>query len=420
LALFSKKSKTKASDEIVLSQEDEILGYLDEVFRSRVSLQLAFKKRITSTEVLFIDLKNKALRVQMSEFGGLKHGEEALAGFSLDKTWWSFQTKLLFDQDKPHLLIPKLIRHAERRKTPRTAFTPREQVKVTIMEGIGSGHGVFGIAKDISRDGMAITVERAMNLSTEKETPVNSALFKPGSKLSFIKINRIPGCPMIEVQGIARRLQKDGKWVFAISFHKLSNAHATMITRFIEPRVLDFRYVKRSLKEREERESNLLASPRNMGANEKAISPEPQPKKVEEPDESQPAAAPDDSPASAELPEDVQADVLVVGEELRSEFQFLVDNGLVLRTVDTPVSIAKALSQDKPKALLCGLEFKGREIVELLERIASMGLLDACQTIVCAADIPLRDRIKLKMLNVQEFQNLPVEDRAAFVNKLNG
>ncbi len=388
------------------------MGYLDEVFRSRVSLQVNFKKGSATTEILFIDKKSKALRVQMADFEGMKHGEDAMAGFSLDKTWWSFHTKLVFDQDKPHLLFPKSIRHNERRASPRTAFTPREQVKVTIMEGIGSGHGIFGMGKDISSDGMTVTVERAMNLSTEKETPVAKSLFKPGAKLAFVKINRIPGCPVVETQGIFRRLERSGKWVFAFSFHKLSNAQQTLIDRFIEPRLLEFKYVKRSFKRREEMETARFSTPAESAKPEKPPSPSPpeKPEAAAHSAEAQPTAASSRQESGPKL--------LVVGNDLMGHLSFLEEDGFALEAVNTPVAIVKSLSDETPRAMLCGLEFKGREIAELLERVANMGLLDEIKIIVCAEDIPLRERIKLKMLNIQHFQTLPILDKSEFTATL--
>ena len=167
LPIFSRKTKAKSSDALLLTQDDEILGYLDEVFRKRVSLSLVLKGKRISTDILFMDTKNKAMRIQMGAFKAGQNGEDVTVGFSLDRTWWSFKSKVVFMQDKPYLLVPKTIKHAERRKTPRTAFTAREQVKVTIMEGIGSGNGVFGLATDVSPDGLCLIIEKAMILSSQ-------------------------------------------------------------------------------------------------------------------------------------------------------------------------------------------------------------------------------------------------------------
>jgi len=416
VALFSRKKGSRDSDSFTINDMDEILGYLDEVFRRRVSVSYIFNKKEYVSDVLLLDTKLGAMRIQQSTVLRIPHGADILAGFSLDRTWWSFQTKLMMKDNKPYLLVPKVIAYAERRRNQRTNFSPREQVKVTILEGLGSGHGVFGLAQDISVDGLSLTVERAMNLTNEKEVPPSPTLFPKGTKLAVVKINKIPGCPQLEVMGEAQRLERDGKWVMAISFHKLSKQHQAMIARFVEPRLLEFKPTRRSLKRRQELESEgPLASPAAGSAmSEEAEST--QAKQDNEVSEPEATLAETADAASAETPTEPKAETpagpkikaLVMGGELMNQLDFLtgIDDRFALLPGNTPVGIIKTLAEQKPDLVLCGTEFKGRSIFEVLEKIDNMGALSQTKVVVCAEKLQPSDKIKFKMMRIEHILDL--------------
>lgn len=330
MPLFSRKKKKNDSGALVLTELDEILGYLEEVYRRRVPITYVINRKTYQTDILFLEAKTKSMRIQSGGTTRIPNGAEATAGFCLDKTWWSFKTKFGLINDKPHLMIPKQINHNERRIAPRTVFSPREQVKITILEGLGSGNGVFGLGKDISTDGMCMFIEKAMHLGTEKEITPSPTLFKPGTNLAMVKINRIPGCPMLEVSGVAKRVYRDGKWCFAFQFSKLNKAQEQMIARFIEPRVLEFKPVRRSLKKRQEMEADMGGGPSGSsarGPSGGAPSPPgggggaPSPQAAA-PSPSSGAPRPPGTEAAAAPPVEEKIKVLVVGD-LVAELAFL-------------------------------------------------------------------------------------------------
>lgn len=444
MPLFTRKNKSKSSsDDIVLTQEDEIVAYIDEVFRKRISVQFTIKGKQISANILFMDSKNKAMRIQMDGYSQGMHGMDVMAGFALDRTWWSFKTKLVGIQDKPHLLIPKAIAHNERRKMPRTSFTSREQVKVTVMEGLGSGHGVFGMANDVSTGGICLTIEKAMVLANEKEISPSPTLFKPGARLGYVKINRVPGTQAIETSGIAKRVYRDGKWKCAIELDKLSKPDRTGFARFIEPRVLEFKFVKRSMKKREEIDARRAESPSMSGRpgagpaaapppGNKAPAP-PKAKKAAAPPPSGPAAATQapappaptgapKPPTQAAAPEaGPKTKVLVIGESLLNELPFLEDADCPFTPLvgSTPVNVIRLLTEENPPIILCGSQFKGRSSIVVLERITNMGMAENRKIFVCSKDLQSKDRIKFKMMKIGRFVGLPVKDKQGFFNRLN-
>lgn len=406
MPLFRKK-KQAAKGGLVLTELDEILAYLDELVRRRVPLTYVINKKSYQTDILFLESKNKAIRIQSGGTSRLPHGADATVGFALDKTWWSFKSKFVIIDDKPYLLIPKVIEHNERRKSPRCGFSPREQVKITILEGLGSGSGVFGLAKDISTDGMSMVIEKAMHLATEKEVVPSPTLFQPGTKLAMVKINRIPTAPLLEISGVAKRVYRDGKWMFAFQFAGLSKSQEQMITRFIVPRVLEFKATRRSFKKRQEMEAEKSTG--GGGASSAGSS-----------GARRPPGATQESAAAKPEPAVEKAKVLVVGD-LVTELAFLAkpDSPFEVLPGTSPVGIIKVLTESQPKLMLCGVEFKGRSMVEVLEKISNMGVSKGTRIVICATELPSKDRIKFKMLKIENLIEPPAAgDEASFVDKL--
>lgn len=421
-----------------LTTEDEILGYLDEVFRKRIPIEINIKGRKSGTDILYLDEKNKIIRIQADTFSNAPHGIDALVGFALDRTWWTFQSKYVLVGDKPHILVPKVIKHSERRNHARTAFTAREQVKVTVLEGMGSGNGVFGMATDIGTGGLCMTIEKAMKLNNEKEIAPTEELFAKGTKLSFVKINRIPGCPLIEINGIVNRVYRDGKWRLAIEFEKVPKNAKTAIERFVMGRVLEFKPIRRSKKRREEREEVLVGSKATQAPPTKATPPtadngpkdeKPAPAEaapensatVTEPQQMLTETTPTPEPAPTPTPTSTPPmDILVFGEEMKEDLAFLEsgDHAFNLHIESTPVGILKTINEKNPPLILCGTEFKDRSVVDILEKISNMGVLENRDVVICSDQLAGKDTIKLKMLKVRQIYTFSLENQEEFVEIL--
>lgn len=420
---FGKKQKASSGEGFAINDLDEILAYLDELVRRRISVSFEIKGRNYESDILFLESKTKAMRIQSGDTARIPNGTPLTVGFTLDKTWWTFQTKLAVIEDKPYLLIPRTINHSERRLSPRCGFSPREQVKVTILEGLGSGNGVFGLAKDISTDGMCITIDKAMHLASEKEVSPGPSLFEPGTPLAMIKINRIPGLPLLEISGTAKRVFRDGKWCFAFQFAKLSKTNEQMILRFIEPRMLEFKPTRRSYKKRLEYEGEGGGVGSSLPSGEAGAARAPRP----------PSGSPSAPGGAEELPESAAAIVeegavryedkikaLVIGD-LIEELAFLdaPSSPFVVIQGTTPVGIIKALTESSPALLICGVDFKGRSMVEVLEKIANMGLGKSTTIVICANELPSKERIKFKMLQIENLIEPPQDgDIQSFMDKL--
>jgi hypothetical protein len=109
-----------------------------------------------------------------------------------------------------------------------------------------------------------------------------------------------------------------------------------------------------------------------------------------------------------------------MGNDLDGDLAFLnhPSSPVELLVATTPVSVVKILTEASPPAIICGAEFKGRSIKEVLEKVSNMGVLTNRKIFVLANDLDGKDIIKLKMLKVQEIFGLPLENPSEFLQKL--
>lgn len=394
MGLFSKKSKSSGPQEGVIQTQDEILAYLDELIRLKTSLEIRSGKSSASTPIMYLDETNNCIKLLRDE--GLTPNQEVLCGFSMDRTWFSFKSKLVAVDGKPFLAFPQAIVHQERRAHRRVQFTAREQVKVTVLESLGTGNGAFGMAQDISENGLCFSISKAMILDNEKEIPPSPSLFKPGTKLMMVKINRIPGCAPLEIEGVAQRVAQDGGWKCAITFRNLPKPAQSSIQRLVENRSIPFKLVRRSRKKRQEmdQEGGLGAGPLLREA----------------PLDNSPSVKPGaGSIPASNGPPDEQAQpkvkIILLGENTISTCRPVVEEDLhaTLFLEDTPLGLLKILREEKPQFVICEPEIKGKNMVDFLKSMVAMGVLEGVTVILCAEQISPKDRLRAKMVNIECF-----------------
>jgi hypothetical protein len=435
LALFGKKQKDFSGVPGVIFEEDEILGYFDELFRQRLPVTIRTKESQWECNLYFIDVKNKLLRVEDSL--GLKENQNkpVQCGFSLDRSWFLFQSKLIFFDDKPHLIMPAAIKHHDRRKSPRGSISPRENVRVSVLQSLGAGVGISGLASDASVGGISLVIERAIKMENEQKLTVHRDLLPKGTELMIVKVNRIPGVPPFEVPGILNRFFRQKEWKMAIEFPKIPGPIKAAIEKFVESRYIPFRPVKRSYQRRQEMERERErenAAPQEKQSQEifqdAQLNPENfqdaelNPEKLqarasvlnipdvpetsisipdfnEEPGEEFPA---EEETFPSEIEQPRQPMVLSIGEELKEALAFL----------ENTMRILKFLRERKSGFLLLPPEYKEQSMLEYLEKISSMGVLTDVVIIVLSKEqISPKDMIKCRMLGIQHILPLQSSDQ---------
>lgn len=459
MALFSKKSKKSIPGREV-NTEDEILGYLDDVIRYRAFLTIRTKKDRFKLALYSIEEKDKLLKIQADPGLDSYANQSVQCGFSLDSTWYMFMTKLVMREHRQYLDIPDQILRKERRKSARVRISPREKVKVTVLQSLGAGVGITGVAVDVSTGGICVAIERTMILQQEREVQPSPQLLKRGTQLMVVKVNRIPGVPAFEAQGVVNRIYSDGGWKIAIQFPTLPNKIKELIKRFVHERAPVFSPVFRSRKKRMEMEEARRKEEEENAA-ETVQTDQPGTEEVAAdaaadtvPDDTPGPEAPQDTgpqlvpppidepapqddifaggdlipglePMPQEEPEPPEEPVtgkslISLGALLDKELDFLnSESDYTWVHVDNPIRIVKNLNEKRPRYLLLPLEFNNQSMLDYLQRIEKMGVLrDVGVILFSENDIPGREMVKSRMLGIKHILKLPLESHAQLLDIL--
>jgi len=409
--------KKKESGKFNLIDLDEILGYCDELISKKVEITLSCNNKNYLCNLYSFEPGNKIIRIQNIQPLFSQNGKKISCGFPMDRAWFTFQTKLVVSKDNLFINTPEEIIYSERRKSRRGVFSPREEVKVTVVESIGSGTGVFGTATNISAEGISLTIDKAMLLNNEKVISPHPDLYKPNTEIMLIKINKIPGGRPFETSGKVKRVFKDrGKWKLAIEFGKLPGNGKSQIQSFVSSRTSEFKLTKRSRKKRKEiEESRKLTQPISKPKpiiNNKQTPPNPLTKPIQpktEPKIEQP-----------KLKEKLNSKITVVslGEELKTHLSFLsAIPSINWAHAENQIQILALIHEVNANVLILPFLLGDHNMLDYLQKIQTMGLIDKIKTAICSPEqITIKDKIKGKRVNVETFFSLPIIDKVEFIN----
>lgn len=449
MALFGKKKRTGGANEIFL--EDEILGTLDELKLQRIPLSIVYKKNERKVSVYFADDKKELVRIQNDPFFDEYVGKTVKCGFTLDKFWHVFEAKIVIQKGDTHLTLPEVITMVQRRKHARASLTAREKVKVTALEGLMAGIGVTGVAADVSIGGVCMVVERAMMLQAEREITPSPEMWKQGTKLMVVKLNRVPGVPPFDTQGKVNRIFREGMhWKIAIEFSKIPSNIEPLIARFVDQRAPRLRPIRRSRKRRLEIESEReqarmdkkAEEEQNTGAEvsaaeESAVNESgdffepldkdltfvddtgapPPPASTSAPTAAEPEPVPEPAPAPSTVTISYKR-LLSLGEDLKQHLAFLEKNPeFEWLHVDSPRDLVKTLNERKPGHLLLPWIYKGQSMMDYLQRL-SHALKKVDVILFFMHEISPREIIKSKMTGVHHFIKLPLENEDYLIGVL--
>lgn len=431
MALFSKK-KDKSAQPGAIVDLDEILGYMDELFTQRSPITIRTKNKEWDCSIYFLDVNKKRMRIEDS-FGLLENNGKAVqCGFPLDSSFYMFSSKLEFFDGKPHLGLPSVIKQIERRKNPRASFSPREQVAVSVLQSLGAGLGFTGSATDISTGGVCLSIERGMNLQTQKDITVRNEMLPKGTQLMVVKVSKVPGVPTFQAEGKVNRFQGSGRYKLVVEFTKIPGKFKEAIQKFVETRYHKPIPTRRSYKKRKEmqrqRDEELQKKTEARQAKEtQTVNNQPEPETSESPQQEisfvkMDDIAPDllfDDPLADETPGEEDASgpakkpVLVsLGDHLEEQLGFLGDvPGYDWVHVNSPLKILKLLREHKSGCLFIPPVYKHQSMLEYLEKISGSGAMENVGIVILVAE-PLapKELIKCRMLKIQHILQLPIEN----------
>ena len=122
---------------------------------------------------------------------------------------------------------PEHLFYADRRRTKRYPFRPRESAYVIASDGGIPGLGVAGPLVNISLGGLCLRVDRVLKLDDGLRIPPNTALFERGNSFPRGRIQDLPKLPLLEVAGwVAHTGERGPEILLGFDFGELAEEQA--------------------------------------------------------------------------------------------------------------------------------------------------------------------------------------------------
>ena len=418
---FLFKSKTEGNENSI-NTLDEILGYFDEIFKQRKEIEIRVRKKIFLCGIYEINEKKKILRIQDKDMA-LYNKDAVKCGFTLDNTWFSFNSTLMIIDNKPHINIPKEISQNERRKHKRVSFAQRENANASILESFSKGIGITGSILNISLGGICVEINRALAIENEREVTPQPNLIQSGTKLGLVRIKGITGFAELDTNGVVNEIRRGHKWKIAIELPKLSNDIKNNFERFINSRSQEFSLVRRSRKKRIEAEKKRKSEMKKM-QQDKQLSNDVSTKST-------------NTMSVETLDKGIKKDVknklgqkeenkkklipiLIVGKPLDRDLFFLRKfTNFEFFIANDVVDLIKALSEHSPELLFIPHSLKEQNLLNVLIKISQSGILaDIRVFLFIDTMIPENDIIKCKKLGIESIIKLPLKDPLILIKKI--
>ena len=267
-----KKEDDPHEREPSLRDKDQILAYLEELFRTRIPLSMRLEEDSpisyeTKVERVSEEHGHFTLRLQNRLPQEPKPGTLFHFCFAMDgrrfKTQARFQGRGGYLQSE--FVLPEAICHAERRSQVRVRLGHREAAKAVVLEGLFDGLGISGAIVNLSLDGLSLRVDRVIDIRKDRRLSPRSDLFVPGTPLALIRLQDLPLTPNLECSGILRQVHVRGESLFlGLQLESLGAFESQALARLIAHKVPGFTVHfpwKRRRGEIESEEEALLEEP---------------------------------------------------------------------------------------------------------------------------------------------------------------
>lgn len=145
-----------------------------------------------------------------------------------------FETVVSFQGREAYLQyrfdMPASLTYADRRRTKRFPFRPRESAYVIAQDGRIPGMGVAGPLVNISMGGVALRVDRVLKLDDGMRVPPSCALFECGKGFPQLRIQDLPRLPQLEWRGtVAHATSRGSEVVLGLGFGELGEDEARQL-----------------------------------------------------------------------------------------------------------------------------------------------------------------------------------------------
>lgn len=153
----------------------------------------------------------------------LAKGALFLSNFQMEGQNFQFPTKFQGRTAYLRYLFswPERILKLERRNFPRLPFRPREKAEASLRDGGVPGVGVSGPILNLSRQGVALRVDRVLRLDNGFRLSVNNSHFPPGKFFGLVRLQDLPGLPRVDLRGfVVHATDKGGVLLLGLTFQE--------------------------------------------------------------------------------------------------------------------------------------------------------------------------------------------------------
>jgi hypothetical protein len=125
---------------------------------------------------------------------------------------------------------PEHLFFADRRRSKRYPFRPRESAYVIASDGGIPGLGVAGPLVNIGLGGLCLRVDRVLKLDDGLRIPPNTALFERGTSFPRARIQDLPKLPLLEVSGWVAHAEEHGSEILlGFDFRELAGESVRLL-----------------------------------------------------------------------------------------------------------------------------------------------------------------------------------------------
>lgn len=244
---FSRK-EPQIDREPTLRDRDQILAYLEELFRIRTVVatkvdeasEVTYSGKVDQVNdekgTFTITLQNRPS--QEPAPGTIIHMYFTIDGFRF-RTTARFLNRGGYMQSE--FAIPEAILHAERRSQLRVRFGSRNPARAVVLQELFEGLGISGPIVNLSMGGINVRVDQVIDIRKDRRIKPRTELFAPGTPLALIRLQDLPMAPILECAGMIRHVDSRGEGIhLGIRLDSLGAFKIQALTRAIAQKVPGF------------------------------------------------------------------------------------------------------------------------------------------------------------------------------------
>jgi CheY-like chemotaxis protein len=247
IGLF-KKNEPKPDREPTLRDKDQILAYIEELYRVRTEIATKASEDSDISYMVKVETVNEekgsfTISMQNRPPREPEPGTIIFFYFTMDGLRFRTQARFLARGGymQSEFALPEAILHAERRGNVRVRFTPREPAKAVVLEGLFEGLGISGPIINLSMGGFNMRVDRVIDIRKDRRIQARTDLFHSVSKLALIRLSDLPHTPMVECSGVLRHVSSRSEGFFlGIELESMGSFETQAMTQVIARKVPGF------------------------------------------------------------------------------------------------------------------------------------------------------------------------------------